>query len=51
MSTSEDDRIVIPENPFQLSDDQLHEMQQLIDPLAESQNHGLELLKEHSNTF
>ena len=43
LSTSEDDSIVIPENPFQLSDDQLHEMQQLIDPLAESQNHGLEL--------
>ena len=43
LSTSEDDSVVIPENPFQLSDDQLHELQQLIDPLAESQNHGLEL--------
>ena len=51
LSTSEDDSVVIPENPFQLSDDQLYELQQFVDPLTESQNHGLELYERTLQYF
>ena len=35
--------VIIPESRFQLTDEQLHQLQRHVDPLTESQNHGIEL--------
>ena len=38
-----DDAIVVPENELELSDEQFQLLQQRVDPLATSDNHGIEL--------
>lgn len=35
--------VIIPDNPFSLTEEQLQQLHQLIDPLTSSQNHGIEL--------
>jgi len=40
------DAVVIPENTFVLTDEQLQELQQNVDPLNESENHGIELYEQ-----
>lgn len=38
-----DNAVVIPKNQFGLTEEELHQLQRLVDPLIESQNHGIEL--------
>ena len=43
VGNDENNAVVIPENPFGLIDQQMHQLQQQVNPLAASQNHGIEL--------
>jgi len=43
VADEENSTIVIPENQFQLTNEQLLLLQQQINPLAESENHAIEL--------
>lgn len=43
VASDETDAVVIPENPFGLTEQQMHQLQQQVNPLAPSQNHGIEL--------
>ena len=38
--------VVIPENPFGLTDQEMQQLQEEINPLTTSQNHGIELYEE-----
>ena len=40
---NDDDVVAVPENDLQLSDEQFLLLQQRVDPLASSDNHGIEL--------
>ena len=35
--------LIIPENPFSLTNQQIHQLEKEINPLEASQNHGIEL--------
>ena len=39
----EENEIIIPENRFQLTNEQLLQLQQQVDPLAQSENHAIEI--------
>ena len=41
--SNDENNVVIPENPFGLTDQQMHQLQEEVNPLAASQNHGIEL--------
>ena len=41
--TGDDNAVVIPENQFGLTELEFHQLQAHVNPLAESQNHGIEL--------
>ena len=39
----EDNAVVVPENPFGLTDQQLLQLQEVVNPMASSQNYGIDL--------
>ena len=46
LAANEDDAVVVPENGFNLTDEQFQQLQQSVNPLADSDNHGIELYEE-----
>ena len=47
VADEENSTVVIPESWFQLINEQLVLLQQQVNPLAQSQNHAIELMKAH----
>ena len=41
LASDNENAVVIPESQFQLTEEQLHQLQRHVDPLTESQNHGI----------
>ena len=41
----EDNAVVVPKNPFGLTDQELLQLQEVVNPMDSSQNHGIDLYK------